>query len=558
MVAKSRFAPRLVIIEGQEKGRVIPLKGGTAIIGRSKGDILIQDPRISRSHVALNFDAERQILSFTDLKSLNGTLVNGEQVRSAELKDGDKLQVGDTVFDCQLEPGEERSESRSERTPRPLPADDAPAPPFESEEEEAEPSLDLGRLEEPAARVEIEELESTRTRVKVRKARVSLRQRYLSLPPQKRRMVLYVALILLGLVYYVQNDSSSGGGGSVATGLDGDLEAVRRLAEKGDLASALQRIEALKSSHPDSDKVLLMLGDLQAANRNDEAAIAAYQAAHTLPTVNPIVHIKLVRVYLRSGFPQRAAEEYAHLSQEIQQTGRLLASSIEGKEATVADVIRQYPYVRELFVETAKLFLEFRDLKQPPEQVVLIARALQKDIAPDSTIGHKLEAQVLFTQNEPNRAIPILEAALKIDGRDRWLIENLALAKFRAQDFAGAEAIVKQWIAAYPDATKAYLIMSYLKFTQQDVNGAVPFLQKIIEVGSRTPNDPFYPEALYLIGQVFQQNGRTEEAANYVKQSCQLGYELACKGPSADGRAPGGESPPGAGAEEPPTTGLER
>lgn len=554
MVAKSRFAPRLVVIEGQEKGRVIPLQAGTAIIGRSKGDILIQDPRISRSHVALNFDPDRGVLSFTDLKSLNGTQVNGEQIRSAELKDGDRLQVGDTTFDCQLEPGEERGSE-----PRPTPTQRS-GPKFVSQEktevpdpeELEEPSLDLPAEEAPAgARVEVEDLESTRTRAAGRPKRRSLRQKYLSLPPQKRRMYLYLAIIGLGLVYYTQNGSSPGGGGS---GLDAAIEDIRRVADRGDLAVAIQKAEALRSSHPDSDKVLLLLGDLQAATRNDEAAIGAFQAAHNLQPVNPIVHIKLVRVYLRSGFPQRAAEEYTHLGQEIQATGRLLASSLEGKQTSVAEVIREHPYVRELFVETAKLFLEFRDLKQPPEQIILIARALQKDIAPDSTIGHKLEAQVLFTQNEPDRAVPVLERALQLDGRDRWLIENLALAKFRSQDYVGAEAVVKQWFEAYPDATKAYLIMSYLKFTQQDVNGAVPFLQKIIDIGSKTAGDPFYPEALYLMGQVFQQNGRKDDAAQLIKQSCQLGYELACKGGDDRGPTSPGVTPP----DEPPVTGLER
>ena len=61
MVSKSKFAPRLVIIEGQEKGKVIPLQSGSAIIGRSKGDIIVQDPRVSRSHAAIQYDEKKVI-----------------------------------------------------------------------------------------------------------------------------------------------------------------------------------------------------------------------------------------------------------------------------------------------------------------------------------------------------------------------------------------------------------------------------------------------------------------------------------------------------------------
>ena len=34
-------SPRLVVIEGKDKGKVIPLKGGTLVIGRSKGDVIV-------------------------------------------------------------------------------------------------------------------------------------------------------------------------------------------------------------------------------------------------------------------------------------------------------------------------------------------------------------------------------------------------------------------------------------------------------------------------------------------------------------------------------------
>jgi hypothetical protein len=68
----------------------------------------------------MHFDEKIGTLSFTDLKSLNGTLLNGQPAESGEIKDGDQLQLGNTLFDCQLRPDEwEASISISVRPPEP-------------------------------------------------------------------------------------------------------------------------------------------------------------------------------------------------------------------------------------------------------------------------------------------------------------------------------------------------------------------------------------------------------------------------------------------------------
>jgi len=98
--------PRLVIIEGKDnrdKGKVITLKKNYIIIGRGQADIVLNDVQVSRAHVSLELNSETGELIFTDLGSTNGTLVNGELRKTGSLKDRDKLKVGHTVFDCQLE-----------------------------------------------------------------------------------------------------------------------------------------------------------------------------------------------------------------------------------------------------------------------------------------------------------------------------------------------------------------------------------------------------------------------------------------------------------------------
>ena len=95
--------PGLVVIQGREIGRQYRLRRAELILGRDDGAHLrIPDERISRRHalLKLSWDPQRKVqrIQIRDLGSTNGTLVNGEPVSSAELRDGDKILLGDTVL----------------------------------------------------------------------------------------------------------------------------------------------------------------------------------------------------------------------------------------------------------------------------------------------------------------------------------------------------------------------------------------------------------------------------------------------------------------------------
>jgi hypothetical protein len=67
------------------------------VIGRAVDvHISIHSDSISRRHAALKQQAASVLCE--DLASSNGIYVNGEKVGSAELKDGDSLQIGDALF----------------------------------------------------------------------------------------------------------------------------------------------------------------------------------------------------------------------------------------------------------------------------------------------------------------------------------------------------------------------------------------------------------------------------------------------------------------------------
>jgi translation elongation factor P/translation initiation factor 5A len=65
------------------------------LIGRGKqADVRLQDPNVSRSHAELRQRGNEYLI--VDLGSTNGVEVNGKQVESAALKNGDVITMGET------------------------------------------------------------------------------------------------------------------------------------------------------------------------------------------------------------------------------------------------------------------------------------------------------------------------------------------------------------------------------------------------------------------------------------------------------------------------------
>ncbi len=89
----------LQVLEGQDKGRIIPLDlKSPIVVGRSaECAVTFDDPSCSRKHAQFEKISADQFL-LNDLKSTNGTKVNDVAVVvPVELKHGDKIQFGHTV-----------------------------------------------------------------------------------------------------------------------------------------------------------------------------------------------------------------------------------------------------------------------------------------------------------------------------------------------------------------------------------------------------------------------------------------------------------------------------
>jgi hypothetical protein len=77
--------------------REIELDGASLTIGRaSDNELVLHDARVSRHHARLQ--VRRGTLVFTDLRSTNGSRVNGVRVAEVVLGEGDRIELGDTVL----------------------------------------------------------------------------------------------------------------------------------------------------------------------------------------------------------------------------------------------------------------------------------------------------------------------------------------------------------------------------------------------------------------------------------------------------------------------------
>lgn len=89
------------VIEGQDKGKIHPLNGKSQFcIGRGGADISLKDSRVSKIHCLIEIYDSFFVIK--DMKSTNGTLLNQFVLAEDFLKNGDKIQIGQTVLEFQV------------------------------------------------------------------------------------------------------------------------------------------------------------------------------------------------------------------------------------------------------------------------------------------------------------------------------------------------------------------------------------------------------------------------------------------------------------------------
>jgi hypothetical protein len=94
--------PAKLVIHEEGRAREVPMDKGLVTIGRLPDcEIVLKDKGASRRHAQLRVDDD--VVTLTDLGSTNGTRLNGQQVQTRVLQDGDKITVGTTVLEFRRE-----------------------------------------------------------------------------------------------------------------------------------------------------------------------------------------------------------------------------------------------------------------------------------------------------------------------------------------------------------------------------------------------------------------------------------------------------------------------
>src|SRR5687767_2763807 len=86
--------PRIAIVSGSRAGEVFPLSRGEFVIGRDEAaDLSIADQSLSRRHCVVSLEDGEYYVQ--DSRSVNGTTVNGEAVKSRRaLHHADRIGLG--------------------------------------------------------------------------------------------------------------------------------------------------------------------------------------------------------------------------------------------------------------------------------------------------------------------------------------------------------------------------------------------------------------------------------------------------------------------------------
>jgi pSer/pThr/pTyr-binding forkhead associated (FHA) protein len=90
----------IIVVSGPDKDKYYPLGKRTNVLGRDEAlPIQILDPKVSRKHIQIRFDNEKQCYFVVDMKSKHGASINGVKIKDeAILDDNDYISIGETVI----------------------------------------------------------------------------------------------------------------------------------------------------------------------------------------------------------------------------------------------------------------------------------------------------------------------------------------------------------------------------------------------------------------------------------------------------------------------------
>ena len=118
------------VLSGEQSGEIYDLKLGKNVFGRGGiSDLKVQSLGISKEHCEIHVYKDKMMI--VDLKSSNGTFVNGVKIQNSIIRVGDKVSLFDVILDIIPTPDirpQSPAPVKQERSPVPAPKARQPAP----------------------------------------------------------------------------------------------------------------------------------------------------------------------------------------------------------------------------------------------------------------------------------------------------------------------------------------------------------------------------------------------------------------------------------------------
>jgi pSer/pThr/pTyr-binding forkhead associated (FHA) protein len=105
----------IIVATGEQKGDYYPLGHRTNVVGRDEAvPIQILDEHVSRKHMQIHFDEDKQQYYVFDMKSRHRVFINGSKINNETvLADGDQIGIGQTTILFTLKDFEDRESALS-------------------------------------------------------------------------------------------------------------------------------------------------------------------------------------------------------------------------------------------------------------------------------------------------------------------------------------------------------------------------------------------------------------------------------------------------------------
>jgi pSer/pThr/pTyr-binding forkhead associated (FHA) protein len=114
-VSKGDAMASIIVLTGKQKDDYYPLGHRTNVIGRDEALMVqILDKKVSRKHMKIRYDADKDKYYAVDMNSKHGVFINSEKLnKERELAEGDYITIGSTSLFFTLKDFKDRESALS-------------------------------------------------------------------------------------------------------------------------------------------------------------------------------------------------------------------------------------------------------------------------------------------------------------------------------------------------------------------------------------------------------------------------------------------------------------